>query len=200
MKRMLLLGVVLAFVFSGAKASASVIGFDDISAADYGTIPDGYGDLDWYGCNYINVAATFPASGAANGLISGQYVGMSAMPTDLGTYCAISGQNDSVFSFVGAHLTAMWRDNLAITAKGYRDGEVLFSETVTVSTDQAGYFAFNFNDIDYLLLTSSGGVPHTGFTGDDGSFVIDDFAFVPEPTSFILFLFSSYLAANRKRA
>jgi hypothetical protein len=112
------------------------------------------------------------------------------------------------FSLYGGFFTAAWRDNLTIEAQGFLNGTQLYDQTFTVNSTGPTFEYLNFQSIDTVRFTSSGGTVHgyvplkpashpplTQFAMDDlvvttsnsvGGPVIAEFS-TPEPTSFVLF-------------
>jgi hypothetical protein len=163
-------------------ATAGVLTFDDITTDPQAPIPDGYGGLIWQNLVALN-AATADNSGVSNGRVSGDYVassdGNSAVTIDSGT-----------FDFGGAYFTASYNDGLQIEIDGYLDGNLLYSQTITVNTSGPTQFQADYAGVDTVVFTSSGGVPHGFESGSGEGFVLDNFALgqptgsvVPEPTT-----------------
>ena len=174
-------------------ANATVLTFDDIGTSAYGTIPDGYGGFNWSKSfsdgvfYYVNVPleiGNLTDSGLFNGVVSGDCV---ALPTPY-VYKG-KGWLSSVtpFTFNGAYFTAVWRDGLNVKVDGYLNDVLAYSTTVIVNTTGPMWCEFNYANIDELRFSASGGTQHEGYKYNYTQFVIDNFTYIPEPTTFLLF-------------
>ena len=112
-------------------------------------------------------------------MVSGSYVAFNSY----GNSSLILRDTD--FDFEGAYLTAAWNDGLEITVDGYLDDFLEYTTTVTVDTTNPIFFTFDYTDVDKLEFTAFGGT-NAGL-GESGTyFSMDDFHYVPEPTTIIL--------------
>lgn len=174
-----------------SAAQAAVITFDDLPAAEADIIQEGYGGFHW-GDNFMTSVAyihknTLPGTGFAKGVVSGNYAAFN-------NFATTSSISSNLFDFNGAYLTAAWNEGLFIEVTGFLDKLALFTTTVTVSTQQAQWFDFNFIGINQLSFRSWGG---TASNPDEGGehFVMDNFTYnesantqVPESSSLALLL------------
>ena len=135
--------------------TSTVLTFDDISNADSGLIPDGYGGLTWSGgigdFSYINGGDVWPGTGYDNGTVSGEYVAFNGFAEPV----TMSSETD--FDFNSAYLTAAWNEGLNIEVVGFSDGLELYSQTVVVDPYFPTEFEFNFFGVDEVEFTSFGG-------------------------------------------
>lgn len=177
-------------VFFVNCTQAAVLTFDDISTNEYGQIPDDYGDFTWNHTSiegvfyYVDIQQQTVDSGFINGVVSGNYV---AFPTSY-SHAGIGGiiATDE-FIFYGAYFTAAWRDSLNVQVDGYFDDNLLYSTTIEIDTTGPTWFQFDYENINKLNFSASGGIQHEGYEYDNTQFVIDDFTYIPEPTMILLF-------------
>ncbi|MGK7902048.1 MAG: PEP-CTERM sorting domain-containing protein [Hormoscilla sp.] len=154
-----------------------VLTFEDITTNHYGVIPDGYRRLNWYNI-HVTKGSKEPGSGYDNGTVSGDYVAYTP-------WVQVGSNSRYLMDFKGVYLTAAWNDGLNIKVEGLLDGELKYSQTVVVDTDEPTWFEFNFEHIDYLKFTSFGGMQADGLEGNGTQFVMDNFTYtsLPEPGS-----------------
>jgi hypothetical protein len=167
--------IVLSALHSWAYGNVAT--FDDVPNPLLGVVPNGYAGLNW---NMVLVADDSSMAGYNNGIISYPYIALNKY----GNPAEIYGGN---FSFFGAYFTGAVRDGLSVTAKGYRNGSLIYSASMDTSYYHSTWCAFNYSNIDTLWLSGSGGVNVT--TYPDGTwFIMDNFTFnpVPEPATLLL--------------
>ena len=188
--------MLLVVTFAG-KGLGEVLTFDNITTEPAGgvVIPDGYGGFEWnsVGDHRFDVVngSSQPESGFENGVVSDSYVAFNSY----GNSSLIL--RDSAFDFEGAYLTAAWNDGLEITVDGYSDGFLEYTTTVIINTTNPIFFTFNYIDVDKLEFTAFGGT-NAGLGGSGTYFSMDDFTYVPEPTTLLLFALGG-LMLRRKR-
>ncbi|HEX7762509.1 MAG TPA: PEP-CTERM sorting domain-containing protein [Cellvibrio sp.] len=188
----LLLSTMFALGIGSSAAQAAVITFDDLPATDADAIHNGYHSFHW-GDDFMTSVAyihkdTMPGTGFANGVVSGDYAAFN----NFATTSTIS--SNDLFDFNGANLTAAWNEGLLIEVTGFLNNLALFTQTVTVSTQYAQWFDFNFIGINQLSFRSWGGTPGNPDEGGE-HFVMDNFTYneststsVPESSSLALLL------------
>jgi hypothetical protein len=182
-RRVLVLGVLVAL--APAAARATTLGFDDVTGDTNAQVPDGYGGLDWDNFWVLDAEAYgLVPSGYASGVVSPTYVAVNAsgMPAGLGV------SSPERFDFNGAYLTGAWQDDLGIRVQGYRDGALVYDETVYAGAFHPTWFRFDFLDVDRLRFTSFGGTDAGYGIGMGEHFAMDDFTFnetaaIPEPAT-----------------
>ncbi|HVM95615.1 MAG TPA: lectin-like protein [Candidatus Acidoferrales bacterium] len=162
--------VMVGSLLCGSAAVATVLDFEGLSSGD--PIPNGYGGFNWYNTYTLN-ATTYVSSGYQNGLVSGVMVAYNAYgdPTDVSI-------PTGTFNFIGADLTAAWRDGLNVQVRGLLGGSPIYTQSLTLSTSGPTFVTFNFIGIDTVEFSASGGT-NPGFTGDGTHIVIDNFTFAP---------------------
>jgi hypothetical protein len=187
MKRFALLVVALAA--SVGQARAGTLTFDTLAPkkSQPPVIPNGYGGFNWSNFFFVDGSTKAP-SGYTNGTVSPANVAYNGFgnPASMGTTGAL-------FNFVGAYLTGAWRDGLNIEVQSFAGGlggKKLYDTNVTVNSDAAHFYAFNYLGVDTLNFIASGGV-NPGYPDGDGTqFAMDDFvsrpAATPEPASVLL--------------
>ena len=177
---MLVIGVV-------ASAGATVITFEDVPNADSGTwdnpIPNGYYGFNWTNF-YVLHENYHPNSGYDNGSIEpGDWVAYNGGGEEASIECSGS------FNFDGAFFTAAWNHELNINIKGYRNGNLLYDQTIVVDTSGSIWFDANFDGIDKLVFSSFGGTD-AGLGGSGTHFAMDNFTYcsscVPLPSTVLL--------------
>jgi hypothetical protein len=126
--------------------------------------------------------------------VSGDYV---ASCTSYGTPGdgKITGE---LFTFNGAYLTAGWNDGLNIQVDGYLNDSLVYTTTVTVDTTGPIWFNFNYIDVDELRFSASGGTVHEGYPDYGTYFVMDNFTYIPEPMTLLLFALGTVLLKKKR--
>jgi len=135
-------------------------------------VPNSYGGLNWPNFEYRSSST----GGFANGTVSAPCAAFNGG----GRPASITGNR---FHFISASFTSAWNDVLQIQVEGLRDGDVLYSRTITASYNQPTSYTFDFLGVDEVRFSSSGG--HDANANNSGSgthFVMDDFA-TPEPAT-----------------
>ncbi|GAA6615041.1 PEP-CTERM sorting domain-containing protein [Scytonema sp. NUACC26] len=186
-----------AIIFLGINgtARAATLTFDDIFTTDQQVIFNGYGGLNWNHFSVRNNLVASPRSGYNKGTVSGQYVAYNSFAKPA-TISVAKGQ----FDFNSVYLTAAWNNGLNILVEGFNGGVTKYSKTVTVNTVAPTLFNFDFQGIDRLKFTSSGGT-YAGVGGRGEQIAIDNFTFnttksVPEPISVLGLLTFGALGAT----
>lgn len=192
---------ILAVLFTITfQAQAYVLTFDDISLSDSAPIPDGYGGFNWGNLHnggafyYLNAPLVSPDSGYANGVVSGSYVAFPTTYTHEGIGWLTSAD---LFTFNGAYFTAAWRDGLNVQVDGYLNEQLIYTTTVVVDTIGPTWCQFNYESIDELRFSAFGGTVHEGYQYDNTHFVIDNFTYIPEPTTLLLYALGVVLLRKR---
>jgi len=189
MKTKIITVLAVLFTITFQAQAAYILTFDDIGEVDESTlIPDGYGGFDWDYFYYMNATELLPNSGYNNGLVSGDYVAHNS------GYFNVVGIRENLFTFNGAWLTAAWRDGLNVQVDGYLNDFLIYSTTVVVDTTGPTWFDFDYPDIDELKFSSFGGTPNPAYHPQTGyHFAMDNFTYIPEPTTLLLFTFGAVL-------
>jgi len=183
------------------QAQAYVLTFDDIGTNVSGTIPDGYGGFNWsksfdegifYYINVPLVIGTLTDSGIFNSLVSGDCVAWPSPYIYEGKGWISS---DNPFIFQGVYITSQWRDGLNIQVDGYLNGSLVpgYSTMVTIDTTGPTWSQFDYENIDELRFSASGGTQHNGYEYDYTNFVMDNFTYIPEPATLLLFALGTVL-------
>ena len=185
------LALLIMLFFGVGLCQGYVLTFDDIGVVtdESKPVPDGYGELNWNNVfnngtfYYTDARILYPDTGYENGIVSGDYVSFctSYDTPGLGTITS------SPFTFVGTYITAGWRDGLNVQVDGYLNDILVYTTSVIVDTTSPTWFNFNYVDIDELRFTAYGGTLHEGYPYDMAHFVIDNFTYVPEPATLLLF-------------
>jgi len=192
------------FTFTPASYAAdTLITFDDIPQANYyfGDIPANYKNLSWTNLQYINPfhASGWSNSGAGNGIVSLSYdaTSSSGVPAEI--------QSTTPFTLNSAYFAANWNDGLSITVKGELAGAIVHTQTFMVDTTGSTREFFNWQNIDTVLITATGGTHHSSLSSSGTSFAIDNLIInspVPEPETYAMLLAGlglvGFMARRRK--
>src|SRR5690242_1623560 len=201
-RQSLLIAAALFTFTSALHAAETLITFDDIPQANYysGDIPANYKNLSWTNLQYINPfhVSGWANSGAGTGIVSLSYDAISSpgIPVEI--------QSTTPFTLNSAYFAANWNDGLSITVKGELAGAIVHTQTFTVDTTGSTREFFNWDNIDTVLITASGGT-HNGSLGYSGTdFAMDNLIInaVPEPETYAMLLAGlglvGFMARRRK--
>lgn len=193
-----MLATIVLGLLAGELRAVTILGFDPPSlpaTANFASVPNGYGGLDWNNFYYIN-ETYLAGSGYDNGTTSAP----NAAFNGFGTAATITDPNAAeLFNFASAQLTAAWIAGLQIQVDGYNThiSAVVPQHTTIVTVNPTGPTLFDFSTLDggfnllnkltfTAIVPGGGGNPNPAGT----EFVMDDFRFtttiVPEPSSFVL--------------
>ena len=103
------------------------------------------------------------------------------------------------------YFTGAWRDGLTVNIDGFNNGQLVFSQSLIVSSTTPSFVNFAHIAVDSVEFTSSGGIHNPLYrTGDGDNFALDNLTLstVPEPASwaFMLAGFTLVGGALRRRA
>jgi hypothetical protein len=164
-------------------AAATVINFDDIDASGGFVILDTlspYQGFDW--TNFSVYTNYYGLPGYDNGIVSSPNAA-STSGDSLGSPIISTISSTASFDFVSAYLGSGWYDGLNVTVEGFDGATMDFSKTVTVNTEGAQLFTFNFDGIDELKIFSTVTTSTTDpyFCGVSGcsQVTLDDLTFTP---------------------
>ena len=165
-----------AFLVGRAKAQdeneARIIGFEDLhpgEESDFIKIPDGYEGFNWSYKFRCVTKENWPDSGYETGCI-GKVCAYTSSYKDVSMQ-SIDGEP---FDFYGAYITAAWRQKQDFTVEGWREGNLIYSETLLTDPNGPWWFEFEFKDIDMLYFRPG---PRLG--GTNHHLVIDDITVYP---------------------
>jgi len=182
---------------AGAPAGATLVDFDDVTAGPEAAMADGYAGLHWDNLWVLDAThfASNP-SGHVNGLVSPDYVALNAW----GDPAEFSG---APFDFVGAYLTSAWRDGLSVDVEGYRDGTLVYGQTLIIDTYGPVWFPADYANVDTVRFVAYGGTHHDGYAGDGTQFALDNLTYsvgtVPTPGAVLLVGVGTALAGWLRR-
>lgn len=149
------------------------ITFEDIPGASAvsGVIPNGYNNLNWTNAEYVNSSAMSTSGYQAVAFISKPYVADNPSGAAL---TAISA-NGSTFSFDSVVVTSAWRDSLSWTLAVYRGASLYVTGTFLLSPiNRTTIWCSVCTGLTKMTFTTSGGTPHSGFSGNGTEFAMDD--------------------------
>ncbi len=181
---------------------ATIVTFDDIptglqtftmgdgtvfTIVPFVPLTNGYEQLNWSNLLAVNGplhAGRFGEEGYNYGMVSASNVVFNSdgAPAEVN-----SPATD--FNFLSVYLTGAWRSNLNIEVQGFRDGTLIYDQTVIASATSPTLFTFGYTNIDRLYFNSFGGQPAGFPSGGEGTqFAMDNFSFefIPEPSAFLL--------------
>jgi hypothetical protein len=182
--------VLVFFVFSTISTrSQTVITFDNIPLNNGSSefLANDYQGLVWSNFGIVNGIlqhnnGPFFTNGFYYGLVSDSNLVGNAV----GNPAEVDSPSNN-FNFLSAYLTGAWRSNLNIEVQGFNGVTLLYDTTVVVNATSPILFTFDYQNINRLDFSSTGG--QAAFSFDGGSnFVMDNFTFefVPEPSTFLL--------------
>lgn len=127
------------------------VGFDTLTISDtVCEVPNGYGDLNWFG--WVAMHQKFPnGAGFINATCSSEYVAYSSS----GHPAEVS--SDRPFDFVGAKLTMGWPAGEAydVILRAWRGEQLAYEDRVRLSTAGPLYFSADYRGITRLQIGSS---------------------------------------------
>ncbi len=147
MARLRSIGFLLALLFATAKLPADTINFDDIDASAGDVILGRYAGYSFTNFSAYTTVPGFP--GFNNGIVSGPN---AAYSSDSGSIT--SATSVPTFDFTGGSFGSGYYDGLTVTVQGLLGGVLYDSQTITVNTEGAQAFAFDFIGIDTLQFTT----------------------------------------------
>jgi hypothetical protein len=175
----------LVILLSTPARSQTVITFDDIASAEI-MLTNGYQGLSWSNFGVGNSVLLSNALGYAEGYNYGMVSPSNVCFNWAGNPAEVDARGTN-FDLLSTYLTGAWKSNLNIEVQGFRGGTLLYDTTVVASATNATLFTFDYMDIDRLYFNSFGGEEAFG-DNNGNNFVMDNmtFAFIPEPSSFLL--------------
>src|SRR5665647_1540424 len=135
---LLSLGLVAALTSS---AAAQTVGFDDVTAAPFGWVTNGYAGLNWDNAFAINPIGWYGSAAAAGGFGSALQSGSFVMGNGGGNALTISG--GSSFNLLGGTFASAWRKGMTVNAVGSVGGSTVYNQSFLVDWDNANYVGLN---------------------------------------------------------
>ncbi len=135
----------------GSTASVDVLDFEDLDPGyeTFQPIPTGYQGFSW--SSFSSMLLTEYA--VRNTGYEYGTVGRVGLFTRWGWDVSLSG---GMFDFSGAYITSAWDSTEQVVVEGWRDGSLVYTETITTHNDQAYWFDFSFTNIDTLWFKPLG--------------------------------------------
>ena len=207
--------LLLSVFFGNSRAHADTITFDGIDASAGDVI---LGSYDGYMFTNVSVYTYTPGfPGYNNGIVSQPNAAYTAGDAN-GSPIISTITAATPFDFTGAELGSGWYDGLGATLLGLVNGVQVYDQSVTVNTEGAQSFSFNFDDITeldiYSTISSSTTDPYGCGPSGCSQITLDDLmltpdanpapppAVTPEPASIVLTglgLVSAAIARRFKR-
>ena len=156
----------------------TVLTFDDLdtwSFLNYNT--NTYGGLQWQTVRIYDAAtnSAYEGTGIENGTVSGTNVAYDYYASsNIEVYHPSS---TGTFDFAGTYVSAISKDGMQVTFKGYKDSLLQTQYNTTVSVDHTGpnWVQLDFKDIDRLVISKSGGTQVSGLQNFVNRIVMDNF-------------------------
>jgi len=182
MKKAFALLIVAVLLRLAMPAGADLCTFDDL-LGNHMALPVGYQGFTWSEHFWYVDGVTYGA-GYAPATVSPRNVAFNAYGYDVEVAAV------SLFNFDGAYFTGGWKDGLHIDISGWRDGSMVESATVLVSSTAPTWVGLNWMSVDELRFHSYDGTPNPDYGGHDtyNQFAMDDFTYtiVPLPGAVLL--------------
>lgn len=181
--------LLVVVLFAAPFCSALLISFEEFYPGPQQSqieISNGYMGMNWSEYFLAMTADSYPGSGYQNGA-----TGTMTAYTSEHAEVSMSSSDGTAFDFIGADITAGRLDGISVIVEGWRLGQLIYSQTVTTSTDGPYPFVFNFTNVDTVWFKP----PQRD---NDYHIAIDNIEIAPEPATLLLFGLGG-LALIRKR-
>ena len=150
-RRLLILSL---FLLVPLSSTASTINFDDLQETFDDPLPSPYAGFSWDNFRYFSFDdnAGFPTWQAAisskpNAAYSGGTLGPDQI---VGTF-----SRTTAFDFTSAYLGVVNYATMNLTVQGWLGGVLKYSQVVSLDSNGADLFVFNFLNVDAVTLTGS---------------------------------------------
>ena len=195
-------------VFASASQASTVIKFDAVIGHPNGVaVPNGYYGSSWLGwTNFHLIEVTNPSwsnSGAVQASVS--------LPGVANTDSGLPAQIHSLapFTLNTAYFAADWNDGLKVTVSGESEGLIVHTKTFFIDTQHPTLVTFNWQNIDNVLFSATGGIPNNALSGAGTNFAMDNLVIngpmsvAPEPETYAMLLAGlglvGFMARRRKQ-
>lgn len=137
-----------------------LVDYEDITERSIREMPSGVGGLMWWNMVVLQVAPSY-----SNNAVSGNYVGYNSSGHPARIW------RDDPFSFTGGHFGVAWQraHGETLHLRGYRRGELVYEDSITLSYLGPVWFQADYNNIDRLDLATE---HYWQFVSDDLKFVV----------------------------
>lgn len=157
------------------NARTTTIGFDDFQLSGGRPaqgLPKHYDGLLWKGFNVYNSQyGPFGGSGYEYGCTSGTQAAVSN-----GHRSASVFLKDGTFTLDSLNMTAGWDTKLTVDITGYRAGEAVYHQTVTLTDKAPLDVQLHFENVDRVTFDPSHGKPDD-LIGSGDNMIFDDLVF-----------------------
>jgi hypothetical protein len=191
----------LAAAMDRQAGASTLLTFEDTNTTNEQPLTS-YGGLQWQNVQTMNtdwwVRDGNPINGYVNGAVSPPTVAWVPPDGSFSGTATATVSSSMPFAFQSAALTSAWNDNLQLQVTGYLHGLIVGSQTVTLNPSGPTMVNFNFQQVDTVRLSASGGTYDPAFPSPGTStqvppspqFVIDNVTVdvpgvvtsVPEPS------------------
>lgn len=187
MNRQLFLIAAALFTVASTSHATTLITFDEISNNSNNSVPDNYQGFEWQNFDYVNPFSStsgFESSGARNGIVSLSHLAVNhgALPAQF--------QSATPFTLNSAYFGAAFNDGLQVTVEGISDGLIVDTKSFAVNSTGRTLETFNWQNIDTVLISASGGTRNPLYGSSAPIFTMDNLitSNVPEPETYAMLL------------
>ena len=176
-------------VFTSASHADTVIKFDAVIGHPNGVaVPNGYYGDTWLGWTNFHLIEVTNPSWSNSGAVSASVSLPGVANTDPGP---AQIQSLAPFTLNSAYFAADWNDGLEVTVRGQSSGLIVHTKSFEIDTKHPTLVTFNWENVDNLLFTATGGTPNGALSGGSGTgFAMDNLIIssVPEPETYAMLL------------
>ncbi len=164
--------ILLNLAFFGLLTSsgfATVINFEDAFIDGGLPIANPYYGLIWNNFDPLPTSLMPTPSGYTAALLSGNTIVFNGNGGD-GGIAGPATISSGIFNLNAGYFASAWLDNLQLQVAGFFNGSLMYSNTYTLSATTGTMINFNYQGVDTVIFSSSGGTPHAGFAGSAPDF------------------------------
>ncbi len=156
----------LAAAMDGRAGASTLLTFENTGTTAEQPLYS-YGGLSWQNVETMNtdwwVTDGNPINGYVTGAVSPPTVAW-VPPDGTSDMATATVSSSTPFAFLSAALTSAWDDNLQLQVTGYLHGQVVGSQTVTLNPSGPTMVNFNFQQVDTVQFSASGGTLDPAFS------------------------------------
>ena len=162
-----------------ATTRAVTLTFDDLAPTIYGALPTNYAGFQWteLGDTGVIDPTTYGSlpNGYYNGVVSQTNVAYTNSPLTI--------TNSTPFTFEAGYFTSAWNDNLNLSIQGFQGSALVDSASLVLQVSGPTYFVADFENIDKLVISPSGGTKDPAVSGSGTYVAMDNLSFGPAETT-----------------